>query len=100
MKVKDIFIKKLENAGYKNKKAFDFYGRTSDFLEFLKILEEDRDNVFHAMYGNKNIQNRGRKAMKEWQYRLYEAEMDLRNNMIPGTMFYLLTQIHNSQLKI
>lgn len=101
MKVKEIFIKKLEKAGYPldviytDKSAGEF-----SFNDFLTILERDRMTVFKAIYGNGYMQNRGLKKIKEWEYRFGEALRDLENNYIKITMHYIIMQIKIGAVKL
>lgn len=93
--IKETFLEKLRLAKF----AFTDE-EVKNFDQFLKTLEDDRDEVFKAMYGHNPIKNRGTRPMAEWKYRLMEAEHDKRNHNITSTMDYIFTQIKIGMIKI
>lgn len=97
MKNKEIFIAKLEKAGYTKHRM---YSVENDFDTILEQCEKDREEVFKAMYGDKIIKDRGVRNVKEWEYRFGEALQDLRLNYIKSTMHYLIMQIHIKAITI
>lgn len=94
--VQQIFVEKLKLAKYQNDKIFG----SVDFEHSLVILEEDKERVFKAIYGNGYIKNRGSRKIKEWIYRMLEAEQDIKTGYIKITMHYLLMQIKIGQIKL
>lgn len=96
MTIKEIFFTILKNGGYDAKEAED----KESIVESFKILEPDREKIFHIMYGDKLIEGRGTKKIKEHIYRFIEAEKDVQAGYIPGTMYYLLTQIKIGNLRL
>lgn len=92
----ETFMALLKKAKYSNEVAFS----KDTFDDTLFVLELDRDNVFKAMYGEKMMKNRGTNKIKEYDYRLIEAQRDVKSGYIKNTMHYLLTQIKIGDLKL